>query len=138
MGAPLLKACVFVACVRAAPGSFWRAGGVLGAAACAHAGTRTRARAPTDRLDDGPLVAGCGCFTCRNHTRAYLHHLVHAHEMLASVLLEMHNTHWWLGFFEALREAVREQRLGAYAEWFAGAAAVRRRRGAAHVQAAAP
>jgi queuine/archaeosine tRNA-ribosyltransferase len=38
--------------------------------------------------------------------------------MLASVLLEMHNTHWWLGFFAALREAVKGGRLGEYGEWW--------------------
>lgn len=68
--------------------------------------------------DKRPLVEGCSCFACRNHTRAYMHHLLHAHEMLASVLLEVHNTHWWLAYFEAMREAVLQQRMAEYAEWF--------------------
>jgi queuine tRNA-ribosyltransferase subunit QTRTD1 len=63
-------------------------------------------------------VEGCTCFACRNHTRAYVHHLLHTHEMLASVLLEIHNTHWWLGFFESMREAVVAGQLGEYAAWF--------------------
>jgi queuine tRNA-ribosyltransferase subunit QTRTD1 len=70
------------------------------------------------RLDKGPLVQGCSCFTCRNHSRAYIHHLLLTHEMLAGVLLEMHNTHWWLGFFGAVREAVQQGRLQQYMEWF--------------------
>lgn len=37
------------------------------------------------RTDSRALVPGCGCFTCRNHTRAYLHHLLHTHEMTAQV-----------------------------------------------------
>jgi queuine tRNA-ribosyltransferase subunit QTRTD1 len=70
------------------------------------------------RLDKGPLVQGCSCFTCRTHSRAYIHHLLLTHEMLAGVLLEMHNTHWWLGFFGAVREAVQQGRLQQYIEWF--------------------
>ncbi len=85
------------------------------------------------RLDKRPLVEGCACFACRSHTRAYLHHLLNSHEMLGSVLLEVHNTHHWLGFFEAVREAVVARRLGRYAEWFAA-----RRRAARAVDLEAP
>lgn len=70
------------------------------------------------RLDKGPLVQGCSCFTCRNHSRAYIHHLLLTHEMLGGVLLEMHNTHWWLGFFGAIREAIQQGRLQQYMDWF--------------------
>lgn len=69
-------------------------------------------------MDKGPLVAGCSCFTCRNHTRAYLHHLLHTHEILGSVLLEVHNMHWWLGFFGAMRAAIQQGRFKQYAAWF--------------------
>jgi queuine tRNA-ribosyltransferase subunit QTRTD1 len=70
------------------------------------------------RLDSGPLVGGCSCFTCSNHSRAYLHHLLHVHEMLAEVLLEMHNTHHWQLFFAAVRAAIQEGRLQQYSAWF--------------------
>eukprot|EP00775_Hariotina_reticulata_P009329 gene9329-biopygen11195 len=70
------------------------------------------------RSHRGPLVAGCSCFTCQNHSRGYIHHLLHTHEMLASVLLEMHNTHWWLGFFAAIQEAIRAGQLQQYISWF--------------------
>lgn len=70
------------------------------------------------RLDKGPLVAGCSCFTCKNHSRAYIHHLLQTHEMLAGVLLEMHNTHWWLQFFAAIQEAIQQGRLQQYIKWF--------------------
>jgi queuine tRNA-ribosyltransferase subunit QTRTD1 len=63
-------------------------------------------------------VAGCGCFTCANHSRAYIHHLLHVHEMLAEVLLEVHNTHHWQLYFAAIRAAIQEQRLQQYTEWF--------------------
>ena len=37
--------------------------------------------------DKGPLVAGCTCYTCKTHTRAYVHHLLNTRELLAPVLL---------------------------------------------------
>jgi queuine tRNA-ribosyltransferase accessory subunit len=37
----------------------------------------------------GPLVDDCQCFTCKNHFRAYIHHLLKCHEMTAWVLLQM-------------------------------------------------
>jgi queuine tRNA-ribosyltransferase subunit QTRTD1 len=69
------------------------------------------------RRDRRPLVEGCACFACRRHTRAYVHHLLHSNEMLGSVLLEAHNTHHWLAFFEGLRESVAAGRLNEHAEW---------------------
>ena len=38
-----------------------------------------------------PLDEECQCFTCRNHTRAYLHHLYKANEPMAATLLVIHN-----------------------------------------------
>lgn len=64
--------------------------------------------------DGRPLVEGCECFACRGYTRAYVHHLLETHEMLAGVLLEMHNTYHWLGFMEAMRRAIVE---GRFEKW---------------------
>ncbi len=69
-------------------------------------------------MDKQPLVKGCSCFTCTNHTRAYVHHLLHTHEMLASVLLELHNTHWWLAFFTAMQQAIQAGGFAKYRQWF--------------------
>lgn len=63
------------------------------------------------RDDFGPLVEGCGCYCCKNHQRAYLHHLLVTNELLASVLLMIHNTAHYLGFFSALREALAADQL---------------------------
>ncbi|XP_061739886.1 queuine tRNA-ribosyltransferase accessory subunit 2 [Nerophis ophidion] len=63
------------------------------------------------REDFGPLVEGCGCYCCRNHQRAYLHHLLVTKELLAPVLLAIHNTTHYLGFFTALRGALARQEL---------------------------
>ncbi|XP_049604767.1 queuine tRNA-ribosyltransferase accessory subunit 2 isoform X1 [Syngnathus scovelli] len=58
------------------------------------------------RDDFRPLVEGCGCYCCRNHKRAYVHHLLATNELLAGVLLTLHNTAHYLTFFAALREAL--------------------------------
>ena len=63
----------------------------------------------------GP-VAGCDCFTCTNHSRAYIHHLLQCHEMTAAVLLDIHNIHHYCNFFGAVRGAVRA---GTFAEFAA-------------------
>jgi len=63
------------------------------------------------RMDFGPLVAGCTCYTCSNFTRAYLHHLVATKEMLARVLLTLHNLHHYQAFFVALQLAIRDGQL---------------------------
>lgn len=39
--------------------------------------------------DQAPILKGCGCFTCKNHTRAYLHHLLNVHEMTAPILIDL-------------------------------------------------
>lgn len=60
------------------------------------------------RKDTSPIVDGCSCYTCQNHTKAYINHLLNVHEMLAQILLEIHNTHHFLGFFRTIREAIKE------------------------------
>ncbi|GJM91669.1 hypothetical protein PR202_ga08068 [Eleusine coracana subsp. coracana] len=51
--------------------------------------TKINLRATVYRKDTSRLVDSCSCFTCQNHTRAYLNHLLNVHEMLAQILLEM-------------------------------------------------
>ncbi|KAJ0977215.1 hypothetical protein J5N97_012689 [Dioscorea zingiberensis] len=70
-------------------------------------GTKINLRATTYRKDTSAIVSNCGCFTCQNHTRAYINHLLNVHEMLAQILLEIHNTHHYLGFFRSIREAIK-------------------------------
>ncbi|XP_071341278.1 queuine tRNA-ribosyltransferase accessory subunit 2 isoform X2 [Trachinotus anak] len=61
--------------------------------------------------DFRPLAEGCGCYCCENHQRAYLHHLLVTNELLAGVLLMIHNTAHYNGFFSALREAMANDKL---------------------------
>lgn len=55
------------------------------------------------RLDDAPIDKACGCYTCKNHSRAYLHHLFKAKEMLGPMLLTQHNLHYYQDIMRNLR-----------------------------------
>lgn len=68
-------------------------------------------------LDASPLVAGCGCMTCKLHSRAYIHHLVNTKEMLALTLLEVHNLFHTISFFEEIRRAIGLTKFKEYADW---------------------
>lgn len=54
----------------------------------------------------GPLVEGCECYTCVNHSCSYINHLILVNEMLAPILLTIHNLHHHLTFFKVLKEAL--------------------------------
>ncbi|CAL1412589.1 unnamed protein product [Linum trigynum] len=75
-------------------------------------------KATVYRKDTDPIVEGCVCYTCRNHTRAYINHLLNVHEMLAQILLEIHNTHHYLGFFQAIRSAIKEDKFERFCDMF--------------------
>nr|XP_045004256.1 queuine tRNA-ribosyltransferase accessory subunit 2 [Jaculus jaculus]XP_045004257.1 queuine tRNA-ribosyltransferase accessory subunit 2 [Jaculus jaculus]XP_045004258.1 queuine tRNA-ribosyltransferase accessory subunit 2 [Jaculus jaculus]XP_045004259.1 queuine tRNA-ribosyltransferase accessory subunit 2 [Jaculus jaculus] len=61
--------------------------------------------------DFNPLVRGCSCYCCQSHTRAYVHHLLVTNELLAGVLLMMHNFEHYFGFFCSIREALKRDTL---------------------------
>ncbi|KAK1058019.1 hypothetical protein LTR12_000030 [Friedmanniomyces endolithicus] len=61
---------------------------------------------PTHAVDLSALVEGCRCYTCTNHHRAYLQHLLVAKEMLGWVLLQTHNHHIIDLFFRDVRESI--------------------------------
>lgn len=70
------------------------------------------------REDDGPLQDGCGCYTCRRFSRAYIHHLYRAKELLGIRLVSLHNVAFLLDLMAKVRAAIAEERFGAlYAEW---------------------
>jgi len=56
-----------------------------------------------------PLDPECNCYTCTTFTRAYLHHLFRAGEMLASTLNSIHNLSYTVGLTRAARRALMEQ-----------------------------
>jgi queuine tRNA-ribosyltransferase len=56
--------------------------------------------------DDGPVDPGCGCYTCRSFSRAYLRHLFMAGEMTAGTLNTLHNLSFYLDTMRRIREAI--------------------------------
>ena len=70
------------------------------------------------RSDPRPLDADCACYTCRNFSRAYLHHLQRANEILGARLNTLHNLHYYLTLMNELRQAIRADALPAYVASF--------------------
>ena len=70
------------------------------------------------REDTGPLDPRCSCYTCRNFSRAYLHHLHRANEILGARLNTIHNLHYYLELMGAMREAIAGGRFGAWRQGF--------------------
>ena len=68
--------------------------------------------------DPGPLDPDCGCPACANYSRAYLHHLVMAKEILGAVLLTWHNLHFYQDLMAGLRQAIDEGALDAFVTAF--------------------
>jgi queuine tRNA-ribosyltransferase len=58
------------------------------------------------RLDGAPLEPGCGCYACQTFTRAYIRHLFKAGEILALVLVSLHNLHFYLALMRDIRDAL--------------------------------
>jgi queuine tRNA-ribosyltransferase len=58
-----------------------------------------------------PIDAECDCYTCAHYTRAYLHHLFKAKEMLASTLCTIHNERFIVSLVDAIRGAIEEGEL---------------------------
>ena len=66
--------------------------------------------------DAAALDPDCFCPGCSRHSRAYLHHLFKAGEMLGPMLLTWHNLTYYLGLTRGLRRAIQEQRLDAHVD----------------------
>lgn len=60
--------------------------------------------------DFTPLDPNCDCETCRNYTRAYLHHLFRCNEGLGQRLLSIHNLRYLVSLMEQVRKAIEEDR----------------------------
>jgi queuine tRNA-ribosyltransferase len=66
--------------------------------------------------DGGPLDPACACPCCADHSRAYLHHLFKAEEMLGPMLLTWHNVQYYQDLTRGLRRAIQDGRFAAHAE----------------------
>ncbi|MCT0228117.1 tRNA guanosine(34) transglycosylase Tgt [Synechococcus sp. CS-1331] len=67
------------------------------------------------RHDHSPLDRSCPCPACRQHSRAYLHHLIKSEELLGKILLSLHNITQLVRFTSAMARAIEE---GCFAEDF--------------------
>jgi len=58
--------------------------------------------------DKKPIDPECGCSTCKSHSRAYIHHLFDAKELLGYRLATIHNLYFFLNLMEEIRNAIKE------------------------------
>ena len=61
-------------------------------------------------LDDKPIDEHCGCYVCKKHSRAYIHHLIKSGEMLAHRLCVSHNLYYYNNLMTRIRAALDEDR----------------------------
>lgn len=83
--------------------------------------TRTgdiRIRNAKFRNDENPLDSTCTCYTCKNFSRAYLHHLDRSKEILGAQLNTMHNLHYYLDLMREMREAIEQDRFDEFVKEF--------------------
>jgi queuine tRNA-ribosyltransferase len=66
------------------------------------------------KRDSSPIESGCACYACRNFSRAYVHHLFLADEMLGPTLLSLHNLAFYLRLMSEARQAIRERRFAQF------------------------
>ncbi len=64
--------------------------------------------------DLSPLDPECDCYTCKNHTKAYLRHLFVAGEVLSLRLNTLHNVAFYLKMMKQIREAIEEDRFAEF------------------------
>lgn len=77
-----------------------------------------RIRNAANKTDTGPLDKDCSCYTCKNYSRAYLHHLHRCNEILASRLSTLHNLHYYQELMAGLRQAIEDERLEEFVREF--------------------
>jgi queuine tRNA-ribosyltransferase len=77
-----------------------------------------RLRNSANKTDTGPVDPACSCYTCRNYSRAYLHHLDKCNEILGSRLNTLHNLTYYQELMAGLRAAIADQSLLAFREDF--------------------
>ena len=70
------------------------------------------------KTDTGSLDPTCDCYTCKNYSRAYLHHLDKCKEILGSQLNTLHNLHFYQKVMQGLRHAIEQGKLDAFVEEF--------------------
>ncbi|MDB5778425.1 MAG: tRNA-guanine transglycosylase [Polaromonas sp.] len=70
------------------------------------------------KTEEAPVDGTCSCYTCRNFSRAYMHHLDRCGEMLGPMLASIHNLHYYLNLMQEVRGALDAGRFGEFAIQF--------------------
>jgi queuine tRNA-ribosyltransferase len=70
--------------------------------------------------DQGPIEAGCGCYTCQRFSRGYLRHLFHAGETLALRLASLHNLYFIVNLVRAIRASILDGTFATFRDSYLG------------------
>jgi queuine tRNA-ribosyltransferase len=62
------------------------------------------------KTDFSPIEKDCGCYTCKNYTSAYVHHLFNGKEMLAATLASTHNLYFIVNLVKNIRQSILDDR----------------------------
>ena len=68
--------------------------------------------------DPRPLDEECTCPACRSYSRAYLHHVFRAQEMISGMLLTWHNLHYYQQLMQGMRDAIAAGRFSVFVQDF--------------------
>jgi len=66
------------------------------------------------KTEDAPVDMTCTCYTCKNFSRAYMHHLDRCGEMLGPMLASIHNLHYYLNLMQEVRDTLDVGKFGAF------------------------
>ncbi|MEI7709148.1 MAG: tRNA guanosine(34) transglycosylase Tgt [bacterium] len=70
------------------------------------------------REDFSPIEKDCGCYTCKNYTRAYVAHLFHGKEMLGGTLASIHNLYFIVNLVKKIRQSILDDKFFEFKEEF--------------------
>ena len=72
------------------------------------------------QLDKNPIDQACSCYCCSNYSKGYLSHLVRSNEILASMLITLHNVYFYISLMKKIRMLIKRGEFKAFAEKFVG------------------
>jgi queuine tRNA-ribosyltransferase len=72
------------------------------------------------KRDFSPIDESCGCYTCKNYTKAYLNHLIKGKEMLSATLLTIHNEYFIVNLVAKMRQSIIDGNFFEFKEEFLG------------------
>ena len=72
----------------------------------------------TFRYDDRPIDLSCSCYTCSQHSRAYIHHLFRAKEFLAYRLASIHNLNFIINLMKEIRQSILSEEFDKFKKEF--------------------